>query len=149
MGAVNNTTSISNDVYRGWKYNYMFRPNPSIIRFTSKGYQRFVTTMWLCKDDEISPSLHNHIVVTNLWSLIPFGCKPDDGRIRPKHVVIFSSSINIVRNTCCVIDCTHIPIIHTHNGDGTFQNYKYNVITSLIFIRNMEINHSNFNVTLM
>jgi hypothetical protein len=20
------------------------------------------------------------------------------------------------------IDCTHIPIIHTHNGDGTFQN---------------------------
>ena len=33
------------------------------------------------------------------------------GRIRPKHVVIFSSSINIVRYTCCVIDCTHIPIV--------------------------------------
>ena len=47
-----------------------------------------------------------------------------DGRIRPKHVVIFPSSINIVRYTCCVIDCTHIPIIHTHNGDGTFQNYS-------------------------
>jgi hypothetical protein len=28
----------------------------------------------------------------------------------------------VVRYTCCVIDCTHIPIIHTHNGDGTFQN---------------------------
>jgi hypothetical protein len=28
----------------------------------------------------------------------------------------------MVRNTCCVIDCTSIPIIHTHNGDGTFQN---------------------------
>jgi len=63
MGAVNNTTNISNDVYRGWKYNYMFRPNPAIIMFTSKGYQRFVTTMRLC---EISPSSHNHIVVTNL-----------------------------------------------------------------------------------
>ena len=91
MGAVNNTTSISNNVYRGWKYNYMFRPDPAIIRFTSKGYQRYVTTMRLCKDGEISP---------------------DDCRIRPKHVVIFSSSINIVRNTCCVIDCTHIPIIN-------------------------------------
>ena len=57
-------------------------------------------------------------------SIVPVSL-PDDGRIRPKHVVIFSSSINIVRNTCCVIDCTHIPIIHTHNGDGTFQNAKY------------------------
>ena len=54
----------------------MFRPNSAIIRFTSKGYQRFVTPMGLCKDGEIS------------------------------------SSINIVRYTCCVIDCTHIPINH-------------------------------------
>jgi len=23
---------------------------------------------------------------------------------------------------CCVVDGTPLPIIHTHNGDGTFQN---------------------------
>jgi len=112
----------------------MFRPNPAIIRFTSKGCQRFVTTMRLCKDGEISSSGFKYVIIKNLVgeggfsnscykSLIPLGCKPDDGRIRPKHVAIFSSSINIVRNTCCVIDCTHMPIIHTHNGNGTFQNY--------------------------
>ena len=66
MGAVNNTTIISNDVYRGWKYNYMFRPNPAIIRFTSKDYQRFVTTMWLCKDGEISSSGFNYVIIKNL-----------------------------------------------------------------------------------
>ena len=40
--------------------------------------------------------------------------------IRPKHVVIFSSSINIVRYTCCVIDCTHIPIrLHGSSSQET------------------------------
>ena len=66
MGAVNNTTSVSNDIYRGWKYNYMFRPNSAIIRFTSKGYQRFVTTMGLCKDGEISSSGYNYVIIKNL-----------------------------------------------------------------------------------
>ena len=32
-------------------------------------------------------------------------------------------SLNVVRNTCCVIDLIPLPIIYTHNGDGTFQNY--------------------------
>jgi len=25
---------------------------------------------------------------------------------------------------CCVVDGTPLPIIHTHNGDGTFQNFQ-------------------------
>jgi len=69
MGAVNNTTSISNDVYRGIKYNYMFRPDPAIIRFTSKGYQRFVTTMRLYKDGEISQCQVN--IVRNMNKVYP------------------------------------------------------------------------------
>ena len=89
----------------------MFRPNPAIIRFTSKRYQIFLAT-------------------SCYKSLIPFGCKPDDGRIRPKHVVIFSSSINIVRNTCCVIDCTHIPVT---NFD------TYNPLVVAIFTERLEV----------
>jgi len=27
-----------------------------------------------------------------------------------------------VKIICCVVDGTPLPIIHTHNGDGTFQN---------------------------
>ena len=51
--------------------------------------------------------------------------KTDDGQIRPKHVVIlFHSSINIVEITCCVVDGTPLPIIHTHHGDGTFQKVE-------------------------
>ena len=50
-----------------------------------------------------------------------FGWKPDGGRNRPKHVVLYHPLINIVRNTCCVIDWIPLPIIYTHNGDGTFQ----------------------------
>ena len=49
----------------------------------------------------------HHLYITAYFykSLIPFGCKPDDGRIRPKHVVLyFHPLINIVRNTCCIID---------------------------------------------
>ena len=44
----------------------MFRPNPAINRFASKGYQRFVTTMWLCKDGEISSSGFNYVIIKNL-----------------------------------------------------------------------------------
>ena len=168
----------------------MFRPNPAIIRFISKGYQRFVTTMGLCKDGEISSSGYNYVIIKNLvgegefskvglcchglwcfhrylflcscpmrgirlvvsfhrcqrqWVLAigvcgkgktrkmkcvlqisdTFGWKPDDGRIRPKHVVLyFHPLINIVRNTCCVIDSIPVPIIHTQNGDDTFQTYS-------------------------
>jgi len=37
-------------------------------------------------DDEISPSLHNSInLIEHQYS---FGGKPDDGRNRPKHVVV-------------------------------------------------------------
>ena len=46
--------------------NYMFRPNPAIIRFTSKGYQRIVTTVRLCKDGEISSSGFNYVIIKNL-----------------------------------------------------------------------------------
>ena len=44
----------------------MFRPNPAIIRFTSKEYQRFVTTMRLCKDGEISSSRLKYVIIKNL-----------------------------------------------------------------------------------
>ena len=27
-----------------------------------------------------------------------------------------------IRNTCCVIDLISLPVIYTHNRDGTFQN---------------------------
>ena len=33
----------------------------------------------------------------------------------------------IVRSTCCVIDLIPLPIIYTHNGDGTFQNLQGSV----------------------
>jgi len=46
--------------------NYMFRPNPAIIRFTSKGYQRIVTTMRLCEDGEILSSGCNYVIIKNL-----------------------------------------------------------------------------------
>ena len=65
-GAVNNTTSISNDVYREWKFNYMFRPDTAIIKFTSKGYQKFVTTMLFYKEGEISSSGYNYVIINNL-----------------------------------------------------------------------------------
>jgi len=32
--------------------------------------------------------------------------------------------MNIVRHTCCFIDLISLPIIYTHNGDGTLQNYE-------------------------
>ena len=41
----------------------MFRPDPAIIRFTSKGYQRFVTTMRLYKDGEISSSGYSYVII--------------------------------------------------------------------------------------
>ena len=41
----------------------MFRRNPAIIRFTSKGYQGFVTTMRLCKDGEISSSRFKYVII--------------------------------------------------------------------------------------
>ena len=44
----------------------MFRPNPAIIRFTSKGYQRFVKTTWLCKDGEISTSGFKYVITENV-----------------------------------------------------------------------------------
>jgi len=31
--------------------------------------------------------------------------------------------LNIARNTCCVIDRIPLPIIYTHNGDGTLQKH--------------------------
>ena len=65
-GAVNNKTSISNDVYREWKFNYMFRPDTAIIKFTSKGYQKFVTTMLFYKEGEISSSGYNYVIINNL-----------------------------------------------------------------------------------
>ena len=40
-----------------------FRPDPAIIRFTSKGYQRFVTTMRLYKDGEISSSGYSYVII--------------------------------------------------------------------------------------
>ena len=44
----------------------MFRPNPAIIRLTSKGYQRFVTPMRLCKDGEISSSGFKCVIIDNV-----------------------------------------------------------------------------------
>ena len=71
----------------------MFRPNPAIIRFTSKGIRDLLNYAVL----QISDT---------------FGCKSDDGRIRPKHVVLyFHPLVNIVRNACCVIDGTPVPIM--------------------------------------
>ena len=63
MGAVNNTTSISNDVYRGRKYNYIFRPDPAIIRLHPKGIRDSVTTMRLYKDGEISSSGYSYVII--------------------------------------------------------------------------------------
>jgi hypothetical protein len=44
----------------------MFQPNPAIIRFTSKGYQRFVKTVQLCKDGEISSSGFKYVIIENV-----------------------------------------------------------------------------------
>ena len=41
----------------------MIRPDPAIIRFTSKGYQRSVTTMRLYKDGEISSSGYSYVII--------------------------------------------------------------------------------------
>ena len=41
---------------------------------------------YLNPDDEISPSLYNRVV---LQISDTFGCKPDDGLIRLKHVVLY------------------------------------------------------------
>ena len=66
----------------------MFRPNPAIVRFTSKGYQRFVTTMRLCKDGEISSSGFKYVIVKNLfgqgggsvkWVCADMGCGASAG----------------------------------------------------------------------
>ena len=148
---------------RGW-YNYMFRPVPAIIRFSSERVSVFTGSVRLCNDCEISssvvliitiiikrirrgrfcnvgvvligvycswqidtyvstkppvsttPTLQNLpllirfiiIVITKnhrWWDLTivtqphrsckhwySFGWKPDDGRNRPKHVVISSSN---------------------------------------------------------
>ena len=70
----------------------MFRLNPAIIRFTSKGYQRFVrvTTMRLCKDGEISSSGFNYVIIKNLvgegggsvkWVCADMGCGASAGII--------------------------------------------------------------------
>jgi len=54
----------------------------------------------------------------------------------------FSFSLHLLYCLTCVvligiwvqsIDCTHIPIIHTHNGDGTFQNYCVVLLGKLPF----------------
>ena len=62
--------------------NYMFRPNPAIIRFTSKGYQRVVKTMRLCKDGEISSSGFKYAVTENVAGWATFSIithlNPDD-----------------------------------------------------------------------
>jgi len=51
-----------------------------------------------------------------------FGCKPDDGRIRPKHVVDIHPLINIIRKLVVLLTKYPYLFIYTHNGDGTFQN---------------------------
>ena len=65
----------------------MFRPNPAIIRFTSKGYQRFVKTMRLCKDGEISSSGFKYVIIENVageggsvkWVCADMGCGASAG----------------------------------------------------------------------
>ena len=64
------------------------QPMSTQTHFTDPPYPAtFSIITYLNPDDEISPSLHNRIVFYK--SLIPFGCKPDDGRIRPKHVALY------------------------------------------------------------
>jgi len=102
--------------------NYMFRPNPAIIRFTSEGvlvlYRIYaVLSRWWdlfirlliiiiiiiinTTDEETSPSLHNRTNPIKQW--YSFGWKPDYGWNRPKHVVDIHHLINIIRKSVVLL----------------------------------------------
>ena len=69
----------------------------------------------------VSEICKNYIVFTDLWyPLYVTWWWPDWAETCS---YIFLSCINIVEIICCVVDGTPLPIIHTHNGDGTFQKW--------------------------
>ena len=60
----------------------MFRPNVAIIRFTSESM-----VVLLYRNGTDMSRWYRTIPVKQYHHT--FGCKPDDGHIRPKHVVYF------------------------------------------------------------
>ena len=89
----------------------MFRPNPAIISFSSERVSVFIKSMRFCNDGEIdfinTDNLSDeNLMMAGLGRNIWFYIHPP---------------INIVRNTCCVIDITPLPIIYTHNGMAHFR----------------------------